>query len=174
MQRSPDDCRLCRKSTSTSLSDLKKRLSLLSAGAEHVRQIIKSFIETSCFIAHFTFEEPEFCASDYMCSSCISLLTNYEKAKKRLEVLQGEMKTCLQDIMPATLPPPWESESSPIVSPLGRRRTRPPVLTSTPKRLRLEAREQSSFPSSIESEEARVKVCICSYLHACMQLHFKQ
>ena len=40
-----------------------------------------------------------------VCSSCIVLQTNYEKAKKRLEVLQGEVKTCLQGIMPATLPP---------------------------------------------------------------------
>ena len=111
MQRSPVDCRLCRKSTAKSLSDLKKRLSLFSAGAEHVCQVIKSFIETNCFITHFSFEEPEFCADDYVCSSCIALLTSYEKAKKRLEELQGEVKSCLQSIMPATVSFPSESES---------------------------------------------------------------
>ena len=54
------DCHLCRKLTAKSLLDLKKRLSLFSPGAEHISQIIKSFIETSCFTADFTFEEPEF------------------------------------------------------------------------------------------------------------------
>jgi len=116
--------RFCRKSTAKSLSNLRKKLSLFSAGAEHVHQVIKSFIESNCFITNFSFEEPEFCANDYVCSSCCALLTSYEKAKKGLEELQGEVKSCLQSTSPATVPPPWEWESSPIVSSLDRRRTR--------------------------------------------------
>ena len=69
-------CSIDRESTAKGLSYLKKRLSLFSAGAELISQIIKSFIETSCFTADFTFEEPEFRASDNVCSSCIALVTN--------------------------------------------------------------------------------------------------
>ena len=95
----------CQKLTTKSLSDLKKRLSLFSAGAEHIRQLIKSFIKTNCFTTNFSFEEPEFCADDYVCLSCITLLTSYEKATKRLEELQGKVMSCLQSITPATVPP---------------------------------------------------------------------
>ena len=171
MQSSLANCRLCRKSTTTSLSDLKKRLSFFSAGAEPVRHIIKSFIRDSFSIEDFTFEEHEFHVGDYICHSCNLLFTNYDKAKKRLEELQEEVKSCLQAIIPATVPPPCEPDSSPIVSPLGRRLPRPGVWTSTPKRLRLEPRElaHERDVSSVERDEARVKVCSCA--HAYMHLH---
>ena len=82
---------------------------------------------------------------------------------KRLEELQEEVKICL----PATVPPPCEPDSSPIVSPLGRRLPRPGVWTSTPKRLRLKPRElaHEMAVSSVERDEVHVKVCSCAHAY---------
>ena len=131
VDRRPDDWRICSKPTASSIS--QKRLTLFGLSAEPVRHIMKCYILESLWITDFSFEKPQFHAGDYICSSCVTLLTSYDKAKKRFEELEQAVKTTLQAAIPT-------AERSPsVVSPIGRRRARPPGgLTSTSKRLRLE------------------------------------
>ena len=127
VDRRPDDCCICWKSTASSVSEKKKRLAILGSSAEPVRHIIKTYLLESLQIANFSFEEPQFHASDYICSSCITLLTNYDKAKKRFKELEQAVKTSLQAAIPSA-----------VQSFVERRRVRPPGgLTYTPKQLRL-------------------------------------
>jgi hypothetical protein len=157
MQRSssPNDCRLCGESTVARLADVKKRLLFWGTGAEHVREIIKSFVKEYSFAAtDFTFKEPDYRATDYVCSRCIATLTSYEKAKKRLEELEALVKKCLQSIVPAATTVPTTTDSSPFVSPLGvRKRSRLGMRTSTPKRLRVEPTELPDLPAQATSTE---------------------
>lgn len=154
--RSPGDCRICSKSTA-SVSEKKKRLILLGSSAEPVRQIIKCYLLESYQIADFSFEEPQFRAGDYICSSCIALLTNYDKAKKRFHELEEAVKASLQAAIPVAVQPPVEQEG--VVSPIGRRRARPlGGVTSTPKRLRLESLA-TGLPKHAQPGGAPVKVC---------------
>ena len=99
----PDDCRICWKPTASSVSEKKKRLAILGSSAEPVRHIIKTYLLESLQIANFSFEEPQFHASDYICSSCITLLTNYDKAKKRFKELEQAVKTSLQGAIPSAV-----------------------------------------------------------------------
>jgi hypothetical protein len=164
MQRSssPNDCRLCGESTVARLADVKKRLLFWGTGAEHVREIIKSFVKEYSFATDFTFKEPDYRATDYVCSRCIATLISYEKAKKRFEELEALVKKCLQSIVPAATTVPTTTDSSPFVSPLGvRKRSRLGMRTSTPKRLRVEPTELPDLPAqatSTEREYAPVKV----------------
>ena len=73
----PDDCHICSKSTASSVSE-KKKLTLLGSSAEPVRHILKCYILESLRITDFSFEEPQFHAGDYICSSCVTLLTSYD------------------------------------------------------------------------------------------------
>ena len=65
--RRPDDCHICWKTTASSMSEKMKRLAILGSSAEPVRHIIKTYLLESLQIANFSFEEPQFHASDYIC-----------------------------------------------------------------------------------------------------------
>ena len=88
---SSDDCCICFKSTVATTVDKKKRLVLLGASAQPVRDVIQSFFLESLDVPNFFFDT-HFHASDYICSSCILLLTNYNKARKRFKELEEEVK----------------------------------------------------------------------------------
>ena len=136
MEKNPGNCRICSKPTA-SASERRKRLALLGDSAESVRQIIKSFLQESLFTRGLISNEPRFCEGDFICNACIILLNNYDKVRKQLRELEEIVRSKLQAAFPAVVQPLFEPQCSPIVSPLGRRRSRPAsAVTSTPKRLR--------------------------------------
>ena len=142
MENNPDNCRICSKATA-SASERRKRLALLGDSAEPVRRIIKSFLQESVLVP--ASNEPQYSAGDYICYVCITLLSNYEKVRKQQRELEEIVKSKLQAAFPAVVHPLIESEFSPIISPLGRRGSRPPAtVTSTPKCLRYDFGEISS------------------------------
>ena len=166
VDRRPDDCRICSKPTASSVSE-KKRLTLLGLSAEPVRHIMKCYILESLRITDFSFEEPQFHAGDYICSSCVILLSSYDKAKKLFEELE-------QAVIPT-------AERSPsVVFPIRRRHARPPGdLTSTSKRLRLEPLamglpghgQPSVAPAPAPVKVYAIIVCMCNiYSRSCMHI----
>ena len=159
VDRRSDDCCICFKPTASSLSEKKKRLTLLGISAEPLRHTIKSFLLKSLLIPDFSFEEPQFRAGDYICSGCITLLNNYDKAKKRVKELEQAVKTTLQAIIRTTVQP--ESPSSIAVSPIiSRRRSRSPGgLTSTPKRSRF-GFESQGLPQDREPTDERLSASV--------------
>ena len=165
VDRRPDDCRICFKPTTSSVSERKKRLALFGYSAEPVRHIIKTYVLESLLIPDFSFEEPHFQAGDYICFSCITLLNSYDKAKKRFHELEQSVRTSLQAAIPTTAQQVFST--SPL-SPIGIRRPTPPGgWTSTPKRLRLEA-ARLPRPSEPTGVSAPVKVCITIIMQSCI------
>ena len=177
VDRRPDDCRICWKPTASSVSEKKKRLTILGSSAEPLRHIIKTYLLESLQITDFSFEEPQFHTGDYICSSCITLLTNYDKAKKRFKELEQAVKTSLQAAIPSAVQASVERSPS-VFSPIGRRRTRPPGgLTSTPKRLRLEPVAMGQ-PTVAPAPVKVYAIIVCMHVqhivnHACVYNHAK-
>ena len=95
VDRRPDDCRICFKPTTSSVSERKKRLALFGFSAEPVCHIIKTYVLESLLIPDFSFEELHFQAGDCICFSCITLLNSYDKAKKRFHELEQSVRTSL-------------------------------------------------------------------------------
>ena len=58
VNRRPDNCRICLKLLASSVSEKKKRLTLLGSSAEPVHHIIKSYLLDSLWITNFSFKEP--------------------------------------------------------------------------------------------------------------------
>ena len=160
MSRRPDDCCICFQSTAASTAAKKKRLVILGRSAQSVHDIIKAFFQEHLLLPNFSCEEPHFHAEDFICSNCISLLTNYHKTRNRLDELKGEVKTLLQASLPATMqqfvPEPTTSPISPPLRAVGRRTRASATMTST-KRLRVEPRELPGAGAAA-AETARVKV----------------
>ena len=95
VDRRPDDCRICFKPTTSSVSEKKKRLALFG---------FKTYVLESLLIPDFSFEEPHFQAGDYICFSCITLLNSYDKAKKRFHELEQSVRTSLLADVGSTYP----------------------------------------------------------------------
>ena len=70
----PDNYRIFLKPSASSVSE--KRLAIPGSSAEPV-QHIKAYLLNSLQILDFSFEEPQFHAGDYICSSCIILVIYY-------------------------------------------------------------------------------------------------